>query len=66
MLCFSEVPKGQLLRVCGRKCCDAVACATCLDAWCAVRSPEQDGHSCMAQPAWNGMSPGPLKRPPSR
>ncbi len=34
MLCFNEVPKAQLLRVCGRKRCDAVACAACLDAWC--------------------------------
>ncbi len=39
MLCFNEVPKAQLLRVCGRKRCDAVACATCLDAWCASDSP---------------------------
>ncbi len=34
MLCFDDVPKAQLLRVCGRKRCDAVACATCLDVWC--------------------------------
>ena len=33
MLCFDEVPKAQLLRVCGRKRCDAVACTACLDAW---------------------------------
>ena len=40
MLCFGDIPKAQLLRVCGRKRCDAVACATCLDVWCACDCPQ--------------------------
>lgn len=42
MLCFEDgIPKRNLLQVCGKKCCDAVACSTCLDTWYKAAAPGQ-------------------------
>lgn len=41
MLCFEVMDKKELLRVCGRRGCESVACRSCLDTWYGETKPGQ-------------------------
>lgn len=40
-LCYSDLPKKQLLSVCGHKRCKSSACSDCLDSWYSSVQPGQ-------------------------
>jgi hypothetical protein len=41
MLCFEDLSKQKLLKMCGKRSCDTCACSSCLDTWYKTATPGQ-------------------------